>query len=802
MSDGKLELEKISIVEDAPLERPGYPRNFTYPEARTYGYGYGESEDRVHLREVWRTIRKRKWLIITIALIVTTVVAIDAYRDKSIYQASSIIEIGTDNAAMVKIGDFFLPTDDFNSLIGIKTSMLILKSRPVLEGVVNTLKLDQNPKFLDVTRRRSIFEAVSDITGKAPGGDESKAPAVASDPPLVQADGSVARPAAETKRLAPFVGVLSGNLVVEQIRETRALRVSFTHTDPEIAAAVSNGVAQDFIERNFRTKTEKFTTTSDWLDRSTRELEANVEKAEQELAGYTRDNNIFATEGKETLISDKLSRLHDQVMRAETDRIIKHSLYEEVKAGRVAQLPESFSDGRLSELQKKLGELTVTAAQLDVKYGPDNPRVVETRQQITAIQTEIDRGRRSLEEKLRSEYERAVREEQALKAALDRSKSEAVQQNQAFIQYNILKQNVDTAKSLYKDFLQRYNQSKIQVAEQHNNMRIIEPAQVPGGPIGPRRTRTIAIALFLSLAAGIGLAFFLDYLDNTVKTVEDVNRYAQLPALSVIPAISAGSPRRLSGRKKRGKTIAVGSTNGSRAGASTSLMALDNRSSIAEAYRVLRTSVLLSAAGNPPKKILVTSGQPGEGKTTTAVNTAISLAQLGASVLIIDCDMRKPNAHKLLGADPGRGLSTYLSRDVAVDGLIQKLQIPNLSLLPCGPVPPNPAELISSDKMKNMLAELCERYDHILIDSPPLINVTDPVILSTMVDGVILVVHGGKSTRDVVRRARQELSAVGAKIFGVVLNNVDLRREGYDDYYYYRYYSGYGQDEAGITNQG
>ena len=209
--------------------------------------------------------------------------------------------------------------------------------------------------------------------------------------------------------------------------------------------------------------------------------------------------------------------------------------------------------------------------------------------------------------------------------------------------------------------------------------------------------------------------------------------------------------------------------------------------------------MLLSTAGNPPKTVLVTSGQPGEGKTTTVVNTAISLAQLGASVLIIDCDLRKPSAHKIFAVDSAKGLSTYLSRDIDIEGMIHKLQIANLSLLPCGPIPPNPAELISSERMKDLLKMLSERYDHILIDSPPLIHVTDPVILSSLVDGVILVVHGGKSSRAVAQRARQELASVGAKVFGVVLNNVDMRREGYDEYYYQRYYTNYGQEGADVN---
>jgi capsular exopolysaccharide synthesis family protein len=225
------------------------------------------------------------------------------------------------------------------------------------------------------------------------------------------------------------------------------------------------------------------------------------------------------------------------------------------------------------------------------------------------------------------------------------------------------------------------------------------------------------------------------------------------------------------------------------------LATLDGLSSVVEAYRMLRTSVLLSTAGNPPKTILVTSSQPGEGKTTTAVNTAISLAQLGASVLLIDADLRRPAVHKTFKLPHTRGLSTYLSGTGKIEELAIKLSIPNLSVLTSGPIPPNPAELISSERMKEMLRQLCEKYDHIIIDSPPLISVTDPVILSTMVDGSILVVQAGRSTRDLIRRARQELNSVGAKVFGVVLNNVDIKREGYDEYYYHRYHSNYTEQQ-------
>ncbi|HEX8089834.1 MAG TPA: polysaccharide biosynthesis tyrosine autokinase, partial [Blastocatellia bacterium] len=618
--------------------------------------------------------------------------------------------------------------------------------------------------------------------------------------PLTPSGDAQARTPEEKARLERAIAILDGGLAVEPVKETRALSISFNHEDPEIAADVANSVAGTFLSRNFENKTQKFTDAAKWLDESTRKLKAKVQEAEEKLADYTREHGIFLTDKEGTLTTTKLSRLHDEVLRAESDRMLKQSLFDEVKQGRVQKNPEAYADllfktsPKLVELQKQLGDLEMQSAEMSNKYGPDNPKVKETDLKIAAINRQLIDSRTSLEEKLRTEYERAVRVESDLKNALARAKGEATEQNQASIQYNILKQEVDTNKTLYQDFLQKTNQAEAQKVEQQNNLIIIEAAQTPGSPVGPRRMFTILVGFMLSTAAGVGLAFFLEYLDNTIKTVEDVSRYAQLPALSVIPA-TGGAHRKLSAKSKKAIGAAAGASG--LPVRSEQLVSLDTRSSAAEAYRVLRTSVLLSAAGQPPKTILITSGQPGEGKTTTAINTAISLSQLGASVLIIDCDLRRPTTHKVLGVDHIQGLSTYLSRNnVTLDEVIQKLPIANLSLLPCGPIPPNPAELIISERMKEMLRELADRYDHIIIDSPPLINVTDPVILSTMVDGVILVVHGGKSTRDIVRRARQELSSVGAKIFGVVLNNVDLRREGYDNYYYARYYSGYAQDSV------
>lgn len=806
MADEKQDLEKV--LHATPIDiiaRDTAGLRSHYPASYGYGYGYGSENQKIHLRELWRTVRKRKWLIVTLIFVITTLVTIEMYRTKDVFQASTLIEIGKDTSRIGSPGSSIFG-DDYDPfyMVNMKTKMLAIKSHSLLEGVVVENKLDQNPRFLGAGGKKSVWEALK-LMGAKVGITDRPAPeeSATDDAAAVITSNDIVNPqtSEQKMKIENCIRMLDAGIGVEPVKETRALKISYSHADREIAADVTNAVADKFLSDNFASKTLKYTEAARWLSDTADKLKAKVREAEETLESYTREHGIFLTDKDGSLTITKLQRLHEQALRAESDRVLKESLYQEVREGRVKENAEAYADllfkssPKVVDLQKQLGDLETQKAELGNKFGDDNPKLKEVNLKIAAIHEQLRNSQKSLEEKLKIEYDRAVRDEQKFKVLLAQAKGEAITQNQAGIQYNILKQEVETNKALYQDYLNKTNQAEAQKVEQQNNLRVIEAAQVPGSPVGPRRMFTIMVAFLLSAGAAFGLAFFLEYLDNTIKTVEDVSRYAQLPALSVIPANVGSAARRLKANGKR--ALAASTGNASQEISNSQLVSLDIRSSAAEAYRVLRTSVLLSAAGQPPKTVLVTSGQPGEGKTTTAINTAISLSQLGASVLIIDCDLRRPTTHKVLGVDHIQGLSTYLSRsDVSLDDVIQKLSIANLSLLPCGPIPPNPAELIISDRMKDMLKELTERYDHIIIDSPPLINVTDPVILSTMVDGVILVVHGGKSTRDLVRRARQELSTVGAKIFGVVLNNVDLRREGYDNYYYYRYYSGYGQDSV------
>ncbi|HEY8459665.1 MAG TPA: polysaccharide biosynthesis tyrosine autokinase, partial [Blastocatellia bacterium] len=520
-----------------------------------------------------------------------------------------------------------------------------------------------------------------------------------------------------------------------------------------------------------------------------------VQRAEQALADYTRAHNIFTTEGAATLTTSRLARLHDQVTRAEAERILKETLFEEARQGRVMEVPEVFaemtskSSPRLMELQKQLGELTIREAQLSVHFGPSNPELQEARQQIAAIKEQIEASRKSLNEKLRAEYEHAVRNEQSLKAALAAAKAEAVDENQAAIQHGILKQEVDTAKSLYNEFLHKANQSKIQVAEQYSGIRIIDHAKAPTQASGPRRALHILLWFVISLTLGVGLALLIEFTDNTIRNRGDVAQFLQLSTMAVIPRIKGMSKKSLAGLPKsrglaRWKVRLLGqdsSKSGLLLAAASGQKGIGDMAA-AESYYALRTSVLLSGHEEAPKTILVTSCQSGDGKTITTINLARSLWELDARVLVIDADMRRPAVRKLLGPGPHPGLSTYLTTDAEVDKLIQNTNNPGLSLLPSGPIPSNPATLISSPKMKRLLEQLSNQYDYILIDSPPLGYVTDAVILSTMVDGVVLVARGGKSKREDVHRAKYDLLNVGARILGVVLNRANPKDCGYGDY--------------------
>jgi len=419
------------------------------------------------------------------------------------------------------------------------------------------------------------------------------------------------------------------------------------------------------------------------------------------------------------------------------------------------------------------------------------PEVKEVDQQVGELDRQLkdllNRKSTTLLTNLHTRYQQAIEREQALRKSFDQQRAQTLSQNEAAINYRIIQQEIETNRTLLNGLLQGAKENDVVLAGKPNNISIVDYALAPDTPVGPNRGRTIIMAFFLSIGMGVGLALFLEYLDDTVHSTQEVERLLHLPALAVIPSVGAERRRPvLSGIT----TLQKQNGNGNGNGHGELLMNIDGRSPLAESYRHLRTSVLLSTAGRAPKSLLITSSLPGEGKTTTAVNTAISLAQTGASVVIIDADMRRPRLQHIFNVDMNDGLSTVLSSDASeadMLAMVETDEASGLSVMSSGPIPPNPAELLGSDQMRRLMTALQAHYTHVIVDSPPISSFTDGVLISTMVDGVLLVVHGGKSSRHIVRRSKQLLNDVGAKVLGVVLNNVNLQSH---DYYYYQSYYG------------
>jgi tyrosine-protein kinase Etk/Wzc len=470
---------------------------------------------------------------------------------------------------------------------------------------------------------------------------------------------------------------------------------------------------------------------------------------------------------------------------------------------------------RIEDIDKKINEAKEKRENLLARYTPEYKDVIAVNAQIDELQNQKVKLEKDVPDKIKAEgvklEKNAEREilagykaqvlgaqqrEQRAKTELDRALSQANSEGQAETKLITLKRALESNRGLLDTYTQRQKEQELAISGgRPNNIKISNRAVAPSVPSGPQRYRNIIVGMLISLAAGIGLAFLIDYLDDSVRTSDDVSRHLGLPTLALIPHHNQSESRKLSLVPKNGSSTFV----------STALIALEERNSpTAEAYRHLRTSLLFSSAGKPPQTILVTSSQPAEGKTTTAINTAITLAQSDVDVVIIDCDLRRPRLHSHFGLDNTQGLTNYLSGEKSTDNMIKSCaELPRLKIITSGPIPPNPAELLSSNEMKNLLQFLSGRFKHVIIDSPPAISFTDATILSTLVDGVVLVAMTGKSSIHLMRQFKLRLANIGARIYGVVLNGIKSGSMEYDYYGtgYYHYYKRSDDDSTPLMEE-
>jgi polysaccharide biosynthesis transport protein len=775
---------------------------------QSYNYGVDpNAENEVHLLDYWRAIRKRLWLVFGIVALVTMLSLVYVARKPDEFEAQARVQVDLEETGNLVNNQrpLYGPTDD---PIYFNTQLQILVSPGLMRRVVRTLDLEHNPDFFkgDPSQRPSTWQTLRRMVGlgKAPD-PTAKAP---DQLPLTTtvAQATAREDLNEAKRLAPYVNNILSGLKVDPVKEargyykeTRLIDIKFSHPVPDVTSKVVNAIAETYVFSNLEKRTEANSTTGDFLQKRIAELQQQIRTSEERLVNYAKNNQIISLDPNQNTVVERLAGLNQQLLQAENDRKTAEAAYNAAKLPDAARALAEDGAKSNNDLESKLNELRQKRALLMVDATEEAPEVKEVDQQISELDRQLkemsSRKSATLLTNLNTRYQQALEREQSLRKAFEQQRAQTLSQNEAAINYRIIQQEIETNKSLLNGLLQGAKENDVVMAGKPNNISIVDYALTPDTPVGPNRTRTVIAAFFLSIGLGVGLALFFEYLDDTVHSTEEVERMLHLPALAVIPSVGSGARRRV----LPGST-ALQKQNGNGNGHSELLMNVDSRSPLAEAYRHLRTSVLLSTAGRAPKSLLVTSSLPGEGKTTTAVNTAMSLAQTGASVVIIDADMRRPRLQSIFDMQGQQGLSSILSSDTS-DGdmlaMVRSDEESGLNILTSGPIPPNPAELLGSDQMRRLLAVLQQNYTHVVVDSPPVSSFTDGVLISSMVDGVLLVVHGGKSSRHIVRRSKQLLKDVGAKIFGVVLNNINLQSH---DYYYYQSYYGqkYYEKEAGV----
>ncbi len=752
--------------------QPAEPAEFIRPPGSAL-YDVLPSQEST-LREYMRTLIKRKWMVTAVVVGIFMAVAIASLRQTPVYEAVGRIAVNKADSNLITFKDS-TPVVDYYDQSDLDTEVRILQSDLMALQVIRQLNLDRRPEF--------------------GGHSDQKQPNLVADP--LQTD---------SNRTSALLGGFRGNLHVTLIPNTRIIEIHYTSTDPQLAASAVNTLAATYVEQNFKTKFESTMQASDWLSKQLVDLQMKVETSQEKLVRYQKEHEILGIDEKQNITTEKLDELNKEMTMAESDRMQKEAVYRQTQSNdpeavAAAIIADTAGGGTgagsvlLDKLREQQAGLKIQVAELSTQFGPSYPKVAQLNNQLKEIDRQLQSETNKAVDHLKGQYLAALQRENMLRGSFEKQKQEANKLNESAIEYSILKRDLDSNRTLYEGLLEKLKEAGVTAGLRSNNFRIIDAARVPTSPSEPNIPRNLSFALVLGVISGVGLAFLLENMDNTVRTPEQAQAISGLPSLGMIPLGSKSA-----NHGATGKRLALTASKE----VVETVTLVRPQSQMAESYRALRTSLLLSNLGAPPKVIMVTSARPQEGKTTTSINSAIVLAQKGVRVLLVDADLRRPSIHKTLGMGPRSGLSNVLTGSATVQQTIATSPIlPNLFIMPAGTPPPNPAELLASSHMRDLLAELREQFDHIVIDTPPTLSVTDAVVLSPRADATILVIRSGQTTKQALRRARDILMQVNAHVAGVLLNAVDYY---YPDYYLTSEYQGkysqyYQEDPADTGNE-
>jgi polysaccharide biosynthesis transport protein len=728
------------------MSRANEPEGYVRPDV--------QEGDEIDLHAYWRVIVRRRWVIASVFASVVLLTLLFTLRQTKVYAATATLIIDVNAPRVLNQKDVQDVVDSgtggyWYSKEYYETQYKVITSRAVAQRVIDKLQLARDLRFL----------GLDDVN----------------DPKKVEEHLGRIDPAVE----------LQERLEVLPVKDSRVVRVQVRDREPRWAATLANAVAEAYITESLSVRSTMTQNASEWLEQQLADLETKLAKSSDDLFRFKQAHDIVATswEDRQGMVSQRLVAVNDALTKA---RVLKAQL--ESRNEQIAALGDAIAKGdpaaeafaivnqsrSIQDLKVRYADARVDCADMTARYLEDHPKLVACQGKLAAARDGLAREVRTILEGARREYQEAVQTERKLSRLLDDSKSDAFGLNQHEKEYLELKRSHDNNQRLYEMVLQRLKETGVTGLLQMSNVRILDRAEPPEKPVSPRPLRNLALSLVLGLAGGVALALLLETLDTSITTREQVEERLRLPFLGIIPRMQQDGA------------------------AAPELAVLSSPSSAAaECVRSIRTNLLFMSPEKPLRTILVTSSGTGEGKTTVASALAATMANGGSRVLLVDADMRRPRVHKVFGIRTEAGLSFLILGEGSLDAVVVRTDVPNLDVVPCGTVPPNPAELLHTAGFANLLMEMSRRYDRVVIDSPPAGVVADAIVISTHVDGTLLVLKAGQTSRGAAERTARNLADVKARVFGAVLNDVDLEDRRYGQYAYYQ--SGYSQDDEGAA---
>lgn len=670
----------------------------------------------INLRHYWHVILERRWLVISAFVSVFVLCLIYLFKAVPVYQATTRLQIDRETDNVLNIKDAF--SVDVREQDYLQTQYKNLSSRTLIRSVFDALNLQADERY--------------------------------------------------NKRLDPQKRLMD-DVTIAPIRLSRLVDVKVEHTDAKKAALIANTIATNFMKRNLDQKLAKMSDALKFLRDESNTLEIQVQQTDEELQKYREDKRMVSLEADQNIIVQGLRQAKETLDRAVSRAAATQKVVEEadamLRSGKsIHTLPQVLQDKMLQDLRLRLSETEALLQSMLKKYGNRHPDVVKTRELIASLERSVQDRSKEVLESFRNEAQLARTEEQSMRLELERREKDALELSKMKVQYDVLTRKAQKNKVLFDYVLERVKETDIIGKDKSQNISVVDTAIVPLKPIKPRWMLTLFVGVVGGLAVAFGLAFFVNYLDDSIKSQDDVETYLKLGFLGYVPNIKTNSvvERDLQAH-------------------------LHPQSSAAEGFRTVRAAIALSPKAESFQCVAVTSTIPSEGKSLVASNLAIVLAQTGLKTLLVDADLRRPSVHKSFQLQSPVGLSSYLNEKVSrIDELVHASEVPNLDVICCGAIPASPAELLSSKRMAEFLREVRQRYERVILDCPPVSAVSDPLLVASQADGVIFVMKFNKIRREHARKSVQRIQDAGIRILGAVLNDIDF--EGKDSYYYSYYY--------------